>query len=162
MTKFKQTHSQNRTKCCAICWRKSTNVVNKADIARIRLFVVENYDFHNPNFPSGICHSCRSVLLAFSKGDFSRTLQVSVNFNPEIPRSFRSILDCKCRICKTAQMKGGLVKKMKRQVGPSSKKNLYEGPKRFKLCSKCFGRIYPGKYASIPTSSLAFTIVHFL
>ena len=93
-------HEENHRKVCCICWRKASRIIFEPEIARVKKFVVENYDKTDTHFPQGLCNTCRTVLLAYDQEDFRLSLQISDDFSPHMDIHTRSLTKCLCRICK--------------------------------------------------------------
>ncbi len=145
-------HDENRIKVCVICWRKGSCRISRHQEGLIRRFVLENFDPLLTFFPNGICTTCKTVLLAFGRGDFRRTLPITDSFDANLPYGFRSMKNCCCRICMIAR--NLRTSRNRALAGRSSHRN------RSKVCPRCLSSIYRGCRHSLTKCQGRKTLVH--
>jgi len=108
-------HFEARKKVCIICYGKGSRQLSSNDVQNVRGFAIENYSPEHPDYPCGICNTCRIVLSAYRRGDTRRSLPVATDYNPGTRVLTRSQDVCHCRICEIAKSYGGKAKVMKKK-----------------------------------------------
>ncbi len=98
-------HKINRSKVCAVCWRKGSHRISPHLAELIRRFVMDNFDIHQTRLPSGICSTCKASLYSFARGNVDRALHIWNNFDAQLSIGLRSTKACACRICKITREK---------------------------------------------------------
>ena len=75
MASMARTHEDSRKAVCRVCSKKpkiyktckTISVVNERQSNLVRQFVFEDYNVNNVDFPTALCLSCNTTLLAFEK-----------------------------------------------------------------------------------------------
>ena len=66
MPNHKNSHDENRSKVCLLCFQKGSSmkslVPSKEILKRVQNFFIENYDPSDLKMPAGLCSSCRLKL----------------------------------------------------------------------------------------------------
>lgn len=119
MPTFSPSHSEARSKVCAICYKKSSWILTALFVHLIQIFVNPTYNYYDPIFANGICSTCERVLYQNSKPTTTaptlRTLQIH-----ELATKGVTLLPitrgtcCTCSICTEAKKRG---RKTKPKVG---------------------------------------------
>ncbi len=130
-------HDTNRSKVCAIFWRKGSNNISSRKLELLRAFVYQNFDMNDRNLPCGICSTCNTVLSCLGRGDFSRKLPISDTFNARLSLRLGRGGSCRCAICKVAHTK------MRNHRKLDLPAPVPRRPAR--LCKSCLSPIYRGR-----------------
>ena len=145
VSSFDLGHENCRSKVCIICFSKATRSMSINEIEIIQQYVIDGYEVSNSDFPCGICVHCH-LLLSQKKKDPDFVLPTAdINYEPNRPTALRSMSACSCRICEIATLNGLNAKKLTKKRGRSSSSTAT--PKqieKYKVCSRCFARIYRG------------------
>lgn len=145
MSSIEEKHEINRTKVCIICYRKGNRQLSESAAEGVRRFVIEDFDINNSNFPSGICNGCHLLLSKKCNGE-DVSLPVSEEYDPQRPKSMRSLTHCTCRICEVGEAKLMKAVKMKKKAGRpcNPESGTMENRETIKICGHCFTKLYPG------------------
>ena len=151
----KKSHEENRAVICAVCYsesglkcaRKVSVNVEKA----IQKFVCQEYCISDPHFPSGICRDCNFILTDWVTGKADpRPLPVAANYDPQLPRNTRSLMQCTCRICDTARLSGPKWRAFVLSCRKQDKaETSFQKLSQVRLCGNCFSKIYQGSNHSV-------------
>lgn len=99
-----KTHEQCRQNVCILCFGKTKEmrIVTEVQKRMIVQYFIKDYNSENILLPCGICTTCRLVVSAYSKGDFSRKVNVYDYTNLlDTPLHTRagSNNQCECKLC---------------------------------------------------------------
>ena len=67
-----------------------------------------------------------------------------INYEPNRPSALQSLSACSCRICAIASVNGLNSKKLTKKRGRPSSTATSKPAEKYKVCSRCFARIYRG------------------
>ena len=145
-TQFETSHESCRGKVCVVCYKKGTRTVSAGDVDVIRDYIIDGFSISDLDFPNGICTGCSLSLSKKRKNPDFSIPNLNDVYDPGRKLGLRSTMAsiCDCRICRVARQSGlqhHHARKNRAKPGrPSSK----QPPESFKICGKCFTKLYRG------------------
>ena len=138
-------HELCRKKVCVVCYRKADRGLSVTDISLVREFIIEDYETSNPDFPCGVCNGCH-LLLSKKSRNADVVLPTIDDYNPQRKYNLRNTSLCECKICQVTRLTKQDHMKLKKSPGrrPSSELQPQSYSSKFKICAKCYAKLYPG------------------
>lgn len=147
-----KSHDENRRKLCLLCLGKSKDMraINSKHSEIINLHIMQ-YDVEDNRLPNALCSTCRTVVLDYGRGNFTRRLTLAdLSIMAGAPPSTRSHSPCPCALCDLASSSinpSSTCISTKNHRGRPSLSELPENLQRqtvVNLCSKCLSTVAKG------------------
>ena len=144
-------HQSCRRKVCVICSRKATRKFNlsQTDVKSVKNFVDKDYNYDDPEYPTGISNGCY-LLLNKKRNGHNIIIPINQTYkSANIPKFLRSVgSSCQCSICNIAHSNiNEIIASKKKRGRPKSTNPNKTNPEpgtTVKVCATCFTKIYPG------------------
>ena len=143
-------HEASRSKVCVICSRVATRkkALSVNDIKSLKEFIDNGYNYHDPDYPTGICNGCY-LLLNKKRNGHDVTIPINQTYKSECRLLFlrSSGPTCDCSICTIAHSSVHQILSSKKKRGRPKSTNTDETTptvKAIKVCITCFTKLYPG------------------
>ena len=144
VSEFDALHEKYRRKVCVVCYSKATRELSANEIETVKTHIIDGFEISNSDFPCGVCVHCHITLSQKRKNAHFKLPDYNIDYEPNRPTQLRSLKICTCRICEIATANGLQCKKAKGKRGRPSMNTATSTAQPFKVCSRCFARIYRG------------------
>ena len=143
---FETSHEYCREKVCVVCYKKGSRKLSVGDVEVVREFIIEAYSVSDSDFPNAICTGCSLSLSKKRKNPSFVIPNQHDDYDPGRRHVLRSstTTTCDCKICTVAKQSGISLHHSRKDRPKRGRPAAKQQPEAFKICSKCFTKLYRG------------------